>query len=627
MRSDVGSGTPTDPDPAAGRDRRRGYPPGRRGRLAVFHRLDPARAAGRGPGPGAAHQPDRLAGDGADHHRRRRHARRPSPLCRRCRPRDRDCDAYLTEVAERLPQLLGFAVDRRAGAGALLPGLSFSPEQRRRRAVVRGGLASRRRRDRRRLHQRAPGRARPGCRLCCRSAPKGGPRRSCCPGLTSAGSAPGCGSATSPRAARSPSQTATASSSRASPTPGASSAPGSPSPILSLVHADHPGTPSSTSQDGTRRILGYQPPSATGIGLYVSAGISTDAAFGPIYASTWRSVALAAAGALAGCVIAWRLGDRLFRRPIHRILGTIARWRAGDDSARTGISPGDGGEIASSRRRSTSTWTTSSTVRAARRGRRAAPQPGAQRDEPPDQEYPRRGPGGGQPDLQGAGDAGEPEELRQSADGDGGGATTSWSPRTGRASSCATRFSQRSSRSIGGTASPSKGRPCGSRPKAALSLSMAMHELCTNAAKYGALSAPGGSVALRWWNVDAEGDLLRFRLSWTERGGPPVKAPSAPRLRLAADQHGAGQRVRRQLGAELPGGRGPLQPRRRRPPRPGRRADCAAAPGRLRTGTTRGQGRCRTHNFNQGAKPWQRKHSKACSTSSSRTSTTRSARF
>jgi len=59
-------------------------------------------------------------------------------------------------------------------------------------------------------------------------------------------------------------------------------------------------------------------------------------------------------------------------------------------------------------------------------------------------------------------------------------------------------------------------------PGAAVSFAMAFHELTTNAAKYGALSVPGGVVAVRWRR---EGD--RLILSWEESGGPPV--PPSPR--------------------------------------------------------------------------------------------------
>jgi light-regulated signal transduction histidine kinase (bacteriophytochrome)/CheY-like chemotaxis protein len=58
-------------------------------------------------------------------------------------------------------------------------------------------------------------------------------------------------------------------------------------------------------------------------------------------------------------------------------------------------------------------------------------------------------------------------------------------------------------------------------PKSALSLSLAIHELATNAAKYGALSAPGGRVAVDW-RPAADGGM---ELSWTETGGPLVKQP------------------------------------------------------------------------------------------------------
>ena len=56
------------------------------------------------------------------------------------------------------------------------------------------------------------------------------------------------------------------------------------------------------------------------------------------------------------------------------------------------------------------------------------------------------------------------------------------------------------------------------------SLTMALHELATNAAKYGALSNAQGQVAIRWARED-EGPAQRFRLEWRESGGPPVVEP------------------------------------------------------------------------------------------------------
>jgi len=62
-------------------------------------------------------------------------------------------------------------------------------------------------------------------------------------------------------------------------------------------------------------------------------------------------------------------------------------------------------------------------------------------------------------------------------------------------------------------------------PKQALSLSIALHELATNAAKYGALSGERGRVDVRWEIVETGGAPL-LRLDWTESGGPEVAPPT-----------------------------------------------------------------------------------------------------
>ncbi len=81
-------------------------------------------------------------------------------------------------------------------------------------------------------------------------------------------------------------------------------------------------------------------------------------------------------------------------------------------------------------------------------------------------------------------------------------------------------------------------------PKTAVSLALALHELATNAVKYGALSVPAGRVLIRWSvEPDPAGDRLAF--SWREQGGPPVVVP---------ERRGFGSRmIERGLAAEFGG--------------------------------------------------------------------------
>jgi PAS domain S-box-containing protein len=77
-------------------------------------------------------------------------------------------------------------------------------------------------------------------------------------------------------------------------------------------------------------------------------------------------------------------------------------------------------------------------------------------------------------------------------------------------------------------------------PKVAVSLAMAVHELATNALKYGSLSNDKGFVSIRW-----ETEAGRLRLRWKEEGGPPVQEP---------ERRGFGSRmIERGLSAELGG--------------------------------------------------------------------------
>jgi PAS domain S-box-containing protein len=85
-----------------------------------------------------------------------------------------------------------------------------------------------------------------------------------------------------------------------------------------------------------------------------------------------------------------------------------------------------------------------------------------------------------------------------------------------------------------------KGRSIWLAPRAALALSLALHELGTNAAKYGALSNEKGKVSITW-----KGDGETLQLMWKERDGPEVAEPAA---------RGFGSRlIERGLAADLGG--------------------------------------------------------------------------
>jgi PAS domain S-box-containing protein len=82
------------------------------------------------------------------------------------------------------------------------------------------------------------------------------------------------------------------------------------------------------------------------------------------------------------------------------------------------------------------------------------------------------------------------------------------------------------------------------RPKAAQSLALALHELATNAVKYGALSVPEGKVHVMWETAaGAAGDL---KLTWRETEGPPVREPATTGFGLTAIRA-----VAAELGSEL----------------------------------------------------------------------------
>jgi two-component sensor histidine kinase len=289
-----------------------------------------------------------------------------------------------------------------------------------------------------------------------------------------------------------------------------------PEQYMSLVHAKTPGTIEVLSQDGTQRILGYIPPTPIS-GLYVSAGIGAKAAMEPVNTATLRAALAIVAGAALAFLFAALTGHSLISEPVARVLRTVDSWRGGDSSARTGMINGseisligaamdrfmqeleetragrqeaEAERVLLSRELEHRVKNTLATVRAI-----------AAQTFTGESMKPALGVFSGR--LVALGRA--YEQLRkqdwQSADLEGTVASTM-------------------------LPFPSEqfdisGPPIAVNPKATLALTMALHELATNAAKYGALSLREGRIAIAWHVADD-----KFHLEWREYGGPPVAAPS-----------------------------------------------------------------------------------------------------
>jgi two-component sensor histidine kinase len=88
------------------------------------------------------------------------------------------------------------------------------------------------------------------------------------------------------------------------------------------------------------------------------------------------------------------------------------------------------------------------------------------------------------------------------------------------------------------------------RPEAAQNIGIALHELSTNAAKFGSLSVPEGKVTISWSFVLNEQGERRLHLIWAERGGPSVIVP---------DHKGFGHMVMHRITGPALGGQSHMQ--------------------------------------------------------------------
>jgi two-component sensor histidine kinase len=291
-----------------------------------------------------------------------------------------------------------------------------------------------------------------------------------------------------------------------------------PEPFLPLVKASVPGSREVLSQDGTRRIIGYVPPAANSAGMYVSAGLAAEEAFAAVDRATQRGALLAALGALVAFLSAWLIGREFVTKPVERLVTTISDWRNGKQEARTTLRA-DRGELETvgsaldslmdelalrqehqrllidelNHRVKNTLATVQSIAMQTFRGDAASAESRATFESrlmalSKAQDVLTR------VNWEGA----DLEEIVREA----------VEPHCGDDRA---RFEV-------------KGPRVTLPPRMALSLAMALHELCTNAAKYGGFSTLRGRVAVEWLLVVEERGH-RLRLAWRESGGPAVAPP------------------------------------------------------------------------------------------------------
>lgn len=297
-----------------------------------------------------------------------------------------------------------------------------------------------------------------------------------------------------------------------------------PESYLHLLTASKPGTLELSSQDGTRRIMGYHPLNTPPEGLYVSAGISRDEAFREISAASLRSLLIVLGSIALGVFGAWATGRTLVTGPVRRLLQTVQAWRRGNEDARTGMRAGAGelaqvgvafdlfmNELAERRvagnkaeqlrqvlvgeleHRVKNTLAMIQAIASQTFGRSGSVKADLET-------FSHR--------LKAIADAHQllvaehwkAAELHEIVEK----AITTFSGDNRERITCA-------------------GPSIRIRSKAALTLSMALHELGTNAVKYGAFSVPTGRIDIEWHCDD--GVPGNFRLSWRESGGPAVIPP------------------------------------------------------------------------------------------------------
>lgn len=115
-----------------------------------------------------------------------------------------------------------------------------------------------------------------------------------------------------------------------------------PDDYIKLLSEPSSGIIDVVSQDGTARVLGYIPVGQSPRGLYVSAGLSEQSSIGLLHAAAWRQFFVTMISVLISVLGAYLLSGYFVARPLAQLLKTVQKWQSGDLQARTGLTSADG---------------------------------------------------------------------------------------------------------------------------------------------------------------------------------------------------------------------------------------------------------------------------------------------
>ncbi|WP_295071518.1 HWE histidine kinase domain-containing protein [Tabrizicola sp.] len=294
--------------------------------------------------------------------------------------------------------------------------------------------------------------------------------------------------------------------------------------FMPLLEETTPGSMEMVSRDGTPRILGYYPPAVNSSGLYISAGYSIEEGLATLRSVVLQALGLAVLGTVLVAMLALYTARVFIAQPVGALIETITAWRRGNTAARTGMSE-DNGEIGEA---GAALDAFLSEVIANREARQKADEArDLMRDELEHREK----------NLlatiqavarQTFADTGNDTALRVFSDRlHAISEANRLLKQSGWKSTSLRHLISNGVATFIGTTHDrveTKGPDLVVKGNVATAIGMSIHELCTNAVKYGALSNDTGKILIEW-QLQPSDKGQDFTLQWTEHGGPPVTRP------------------------------------------------------------------------------------------------------